>query len=242
MPEDFPVAPGKNLKFVYATRRDTKGLQSWRDAVHGKNNPILLDAVELATLAFRRWREAKTKGRVASSIQEIKDFIQDNPHAEVAVLILAKAPWLRKRTLLGLCHFHRTWANNLYIDLLTSHPLIARNLHSPIRGVGTALLYFVSGVGAEIGAKAIWGEATQNSAHFYRKVLGRSDVDDRFYLSETEYLEFKSRIEKKVQPAVPAGKPGASARTAPEPGTAAATPGSPAQKGGPSANQGASKN
>ncbi len=229
--EEFPVAPGKLLKFVFATRRDMKGLQSWKEAVRGKNNPILLDAVELATIAFRRWREAKAKGRVANSIQEIKDFIQDNPHAEVAVLVLAKAPWLRKRTLLGLCHFRRTWSNNIYIDLLTSHPLIARNLDSPVRGVGTALLFFVSSVAGEVGAKAIWGEATQNSAHFYRKVFGRSDIKDLINLSEAEYTAFKKRIEEKLQSAGSPGKPGPPVRPSAEPGPAsAAAPGTPKEK------------
>ncbi len=220
MTENFSVAPGKTLKYVFATRRDGKGLQSWKGAVRGKANPILLDAVELATLAFRRWREAKAKGRVANSIQEIKDFIQDNPHAEVSALVLAKAPWLRKRTLLGLCYFHRTWSNNLYIDLLTSHPLIARNLNSPVRGVGTALLYFVSCAAAEIGAKAIWGEATQNSAQFYRKVFGRSDIKDLFYLTDAEFAAFKKRIEEKLPSPPSPVKPAAPARAATETGGA----------------------
>lgn len=198
MTQGFPVAAGKPVKFVFATPRDSKGTQSWKEAVRKRRNPILLDAVELSTMAFRRWREARSKGYVASSVQEIKDFVQNNPHAEVAMLVLAKGPWLKKRNLLGLCYFRRTWSNNIYLDVLTSHPLLARNLTSPVRGVGTALLYFVCCVAAEIGAKAIWGEATQNSACFYRKVFGRNDIDDRIYLDEAAYKEFKKRIEAKL--------------------------------------------
>lgn len=198
MTQEFHVGAGKALKFVFATRRDIKGLQSWKDAVRGKTNPILLDAVELSAMAFRRWREARSKGYVASSVQEIKDFVQDNPHAEVAMLVLAKGPWLKKRNLLGLCYFRRTWSNNIYLDVLTSHPLLARNLNSPVRGVGTALLYFTCCVATEIGAKAVWGEATQNSAHFYRKVFGRNDINDLIYLDEATYKEFKKRIEEKL--------------------------------------------
>ena len=177
-------------------------LKRWRKSVAGEASPIKLDAVELADLAFLRWDEARGRQRAASSLEEIQEFIQNNPHAEVAVMILAKAPWVRKKqlnTLVGLCTLRRTWANNIFIDFLSAHPRLTRNPRSPIRGAGTALMYAVATVGAAIKAKAIWGEATQNSAPFYAKLFGRQDMKDLLYLAEGDYLAFRSKVEENLR-------------------------------------------
>jgi len=202
----YPLKSGKSLKLMLATNEESqavsRALRRWRKSVAGEASPIKLDAVELAELAFRRWDEARARQRAASSIQEIKEFIQNNPFAEVALMILAKAPWVRRKqlnTLVGLCTLRRTWANHLFIDFLSAHPRITRNPQSPIRGVGTALMYAIATVGAAIGAKAIWGEATQNSAPFYAKLFGRQDMKDLLYLTDAEYMAFRSRIEEDLR-------------------------------------------
>jgi hypothetical protein len=149
-----------------------------------------------------RWDEARARQRAASSIEEIQEFIQNNPHAEVAVMILAKAPWVRKKqlnTLVGLCTLRRTWANNIFIDFLSAHPRLTHNPRSPIRGVGTALMYAIATVGAAIGAKAIWGEATQNSAPFYAKLFGRLDMKDLLYLTDAEYTAFRTKVDENLK-------------------------------------------
>lgn len=207
MTEDYTLAPGKTLRFSFATPKDCRVVSSWKKSARKKPNPVVVDAIELAVLGVRRWREAMAKRRVANSVQDIRDFIQDNPHAEVAALLVAKAPWLQKKTLVGLCHFRRTWSNNIYIDFLTVHPLIVRNPKSPLRGVGTALLFFLSCIAAEIGAKVIWGEATQNSAGFYRKIFGREDIKDLIYVTEAEYKAFKNRVEENLRSLSGASKP-----------------------------------
>jgi len=72
---------------------------------------------------------------------------------------------------LGVCHFRRTWRNNLFVDFLTAQPEIASRSGLPVSGVGTLLLATVVEVAAEIQAPAIWGETTKGSAAFYKKTL-----------------------------------------------------------------------
>jgi len=191
----FALPSGKTLQFSFATRRDDLAFRRWAKSARSGSNPRVVDALELATLCFRRWREETTKDRVADSFEDIEDLIQDNPYAEVAVLVLAKAPWLRDGSLVGLCHCRRTWSNNIYIDFLTVHPRLVRN--KSVQGVGTALLYFVTCLAADMDAAVIWGEATQNSHQFYRKVFGLADIKDLIFLGKTEYTAFKNRIQEK---------------------------------------------
>src|SRR5579872_4858778 len=112
----FKLPTGNQLQFSLATKRDDVTFRRWARSVRHGSNPRVIDALELATLCFRRWREEKVKGRVANTVEEVQDFIEDNPRAEVAVLVLAKADWLPGGSLGGLCHFRRTWCNNIYID------------------------------------------------------------------------------------------------------------------------------
>lgn len=190
----FALPSGNVLQFSFATRRDDLTFRRWTKSARRGSNPRVIDALELATLCFRRWREEAVKGRVANSFGDIQDFIQDNPRAEVAVLVLAKASWLRGSSLVGMCHFRRTWCNNIYIDFLTGHP---RLVSKKSLGVGTALLYFVTSLAADIDAGVIWGEATQNSHLFYRRVFGVEDINDLIFLHKAEYMAFRNRIEEK---------------------------------------------
>jgi hypothetical protein len=193
----FALPTGKNLEFVFATKRDDMLFRRWAKSARRGSIPRVVDALELATLSFRRWREECVKGRIANSFDEIQEFIQDNPHAEVAVLILAKAPWLRSGSLVGLCHCRRTWCNNIYIDFLTVHPRLVRS--KSVRGVGTALLYVVTSLAAKLDAGVVWGEATQNSHKFYRRVFGIEDIRDLILLGKTEYMAFQSQVKEKQQ-------------------------------------------
>ena len=193
----FPIDSGRALEFVFAKRKDNQIFRKSLNSVGSASNPNVSDAMELGILAFRRWREALSKGRVAESIEDVKDRIRDNPKAEVIVLILARAPWLRGGKLAGLCHFRRTWCNHLCIDFLTRHPsLIGKN---DCRGIGTALLYFVSSVAVEINAAAIWWEATQNSAEAYQKMFEKPAVKDLVFVRKRRYNAFKMRVDEGLE-------------------------------------------
>ena len=187
----FDLGPSKSVKFKFATTRDIKSLTSWRRVAQLSGNPMKLDAAEFAELAFRRWREGKGKKRAANSVEDIRDFVRDNLQAEVHILVLAKAPWLRIGTIVGVCHFRRTWANNIYVDYLSVHPFLIRNPSNPLPNLGSALLYFVSCVADEIQAGKIWGETTQNSVQFYEKIFGRGRQDDMLDLERDHYMAFK---------------------------------------------------
>ncbi|MBI3490885.1 MAG: hypothetical protein HY047_03705 [Acidobacteria bacterium] len=199
IPQDsYPLDDKRHITFVAAARRDSKMLKAWDEAARGESNPIRRDAADLAHLAFRRWREARAGLYVASTLREIQASTQNNPYAEVAVLILAKGEFLRNGRLAGLCFFRRTWCNNILIDFLAVHPLLAQNPDAPVRGVGFALLYFVAHVAESLRARAIWGEATQNSAKFYAGIF-KKRVRDLFYVTQLKYVAFRSELEAKLR-------------------------------------------
>ena len=96
-----------------------------------------------------------------------------------------------------MCHFRRTWANNIYVDYLSVHPFLIRNPSNPLPNLGSALLYFVSCVADGIEAGKIWGETTQNSVQFYEKIFGRCIQDDMLDLEREDYMAFKNEMERK---------------------------------------------
>ena len=100
------------------------------------------------------------------SIDELKRRIAADPDAEVALMAVIKADWFPGPGVLGVCHFRRTWCNNLFVDFLTTQPEVASRSGARVFGVGTWLLASVVQVAEEIQAAAIWGEATKSSASF----------------------------------------------------------------------------
>ena len=199
MIEAFPILPGRSLKFGAAQERDARSLRSWQRTVRQNSNPVGEDAYELAVLAFRRWREGKAKRIIANDLRSLRYFIRRNPKAEVLMLTLAKASWFSHGRLVGLALFRRTWYHSLYVHYVVIHPRLAGNPKSPLRLVGTVLLYYIICVAVEINATAIWGETTQTSAQFYEKVLGRTNVKDFLYITSDEFQQLKTRIEGMFQ-------------------------------------------
>jgi len=193
MIDKFPIDTQREFVFAFATLKDDQAFRIWLRSAHLGSNPRVMDAAELATLAFRRWREALVKKRVANDSADLIDRIRDNPHVEVTVLVLIRAPWLRTNKLVGMCHLRRTWCNNVYIDFLTVHPRALAGRNRP-EGIGTALLYFVTCIAKEINAASIWGEATQNSATFYQKVFSKPGIKDLIFLKKKDYTSFSDRI------------------------------------------------
>lgn len=91
----------------------------------------------------------------------------------------------------GVCLFRRTWCNNIFIDFLARHPL------NPIKGAGSALLWYIARVASAINADAIWGETTQNSVEYYAQVFGKQDMRDLLYIRRDEYEAFWQRTEQR---------------------------------------------
>ncbi len=94
---------------------------------------------------------------------------------------------------IGCCHFRRTWAGGIYIDFLAA-------LSKNYRGIGTGLLFHVASIAGEIGAPFVWGEATEKSAAFYKKIFELDEVDDLFRISAADCEKFRTKCLKKWQP------------------------------------------
>ncbi|HZE56225.1 MAG TPA: hypothetical protein VE031_00075 [Chthoniobacterales bacterium] len=175
----------------YGELDDLSFIDHWEDVVSGDRNPIRLDAVLFARLAIKRYRAHHRFETYATNVDEIADFTRDNPQAEVANLVLLESDSPEFAPTIGVCHFRRTWCNNLVIDYLSVHPLLARPRdQTPIKGSGTALLYFVSTVAIMTGAALLWGEATQNSCTFYQKAFHLDETKDLIYAPRKNVEEF----------------------------------------------------
>jgi len=171
----------KDARILYIEESQFGFLDEWRESLGDDTNPIRIDAVNFATLACKRFSAHSPFENYVHDIAEIADFLRDNPYSEVANLVAVAADWFPTSRILGLAHFRRTWSNNLILDYLAVHPLIARpNKDSPliVRGVGTALLFFLCSLARRYECGCIWGEATQNSCDFYQKVFNLDSVKD----------------------------------------------------------------
>lgn len=195
--DELPVRPDGFIEFYAARPADTQILPKWIAAVQNESNPVRRDSVDLAGLAFKKWRDARRRNEAANSLQDLKDLIADNPCAEVPTLIVAKVPYdpfrppRVSRRIVGLCAFHRTWSNNIYLDYLCVHPLLYGS--GSIRGVGSAMLWYLALIAEHIGADVIWGEATQMSCRFYSHIW-RKPIADMIVLTRDEYVAFASAM------------------------------------------------
>ena len=166
-------------------------------ALWAQKNPIRMDACLFARLAIKRFQSHRGLELYASTRAEIADFTRDNPRAEVANLILLEGNFAELSRAIGICHFRRTWCNNVVIDYLSVHPNIARPRNdNAVKGAGTALLYFVCQVAVELRAELLWGEATQNSCLFYQRALKLDGTKDLIYATQEQIERFVHRVQK----------------------------------------------
>jgi hypothetical protein len=194
----FPVKSGAFVEIYVAQRRDSKKIAAqilfWQAAARNEGNPKKLDSAELGVLAVRRWQEGIAKRRVCESIADVRDRIQDNPHVECSLLLLARAA-KSDGGILGLAHLRRTWCNHILLDYLAVHPNFVGYAENPYAGLGTGLLYFVVDIARGIEAPVIWGETTQNSVQYYSKLFGLK-MKDLLYVKQTVYRGFQERIRR----------------------------------------------
>jgi hypothetical protein len=173
-------------------------IKRWEDSIQGIPGPIQRDSLELAYHGLRRWDESHALKRTANSIKRLKEMIKDNPHVEVRALAVARANWLRTRKIIGLCSFRRTWCNNISLDVIAVHPGLDEMQESPISGLGTGFIHHICAVAETIGAEAIWGECTQNTADFYAIFVDMpANVPDLIIVPPSIYQPLKNTIEVK---------------------------------------------
>ncbi|MCS6295968.1 MAG: GNAT family N-acetyltransferase [Nitrospira sp.] len=135
----------------------------------------------------------------ASSLEDIQNFLTDDPQGEVACFVVLKCDWFSASEIIGISHFRRSWSNSIILDYLTIHPLILSPPNEDVRkvkGIGSALLYFLSSVAKRFECDAIWGEATSSSCSFYKRVLKLDSVKDLIYAPRSNFLQFMEVMKK----------------------------------------------
>jgi hypothetical protein len=198
---ELPVELNKSRQtasVVFAGRDDFDFATEWRKTLGEDTNPMRVDACDFADLAVFRFQAHSALQPYAKSVDDIGDHIGYNPKCEVASFVLLTCGWFPQSRVIGLCHFRRTWSNRIILDYLAAHPFIARppsDYPHLVRGVGTALLYFLSLVAKRYGCDAIWGEATQGSCKFYKNVLRLDSVEDLIYAPSEKFNEYIARLD-----------------------------------------------
>jgi hypothetical protein len=189
----------KTGTIAFACGADFSFLAGWRDELGEDENPYRRNSVEFAQLTQYRYSSHSDLQPYATSIQDVLDHADNNPHEEVGCVVILTADWYPTSNVLGVCHFRRSWSNRIILDYLAAHPFITRPRKQgvlDVGGVGVGLLYFVVGVANKCGCDAIWGESTQNSWKFYKRVLKLDLVEDFIYAPKENFDAFAVRLEK----------------------------------------------
>jgi len=152
---------------------ETAILETWSNPT---GSPTQMDAGELAVLAAQKWATTCKFGTVARSLAEMEMLIRKDSGVEVTAMLLAGAEWF-EGGLLGVCLFHRTWANNVFLDFLAANP-DSMNPSAKISGVGTGLLYHLCGIAGHLKAATLWLETTSGSAPYYRQIFRLPEMAD----------------------------------------------------------------
>jgi hypothetical protein len=173
----------KTVKVGFASDIDLCQLKSWQKLELRSDNPHVRDSIEFSKLAIKWWRYYYRLGASAASLKALKAKTVSNPRHEFAFLVLARADWLAEVPVLGLCCCRRTWCNHIVLEFAAVHPMVLEDAARNIRGVGTGMLHSLICIADEIQATTVWGEATENSAPFYEKVLRIPRVGDHFIIT-----------------------------------------------------------
>jgi hypothetical protein len=202
---NLPVRLNDNTKEArvrYITEADFTFIKQWQKSLGTDADPIRVDAVDFANLACARFTAHAPIEIYAQQASDINRCIENDPNCEVANLVALTCDWFPESNIIGLIHFRRTWSNNLVLDYLAVHPLVARpprEYSLIVRGVGTALLFFLCSVAQECDCGCIWGEATLNSCSFYQKVFELDLVTDLLYIPQEKFIRFVTSLEDKWQ-------------------------------------------
>jgi hypothetical protein len=190
----------QKVKVVFAKPEDLKFVAQWKTALGEDQNPYRVDTVDFAQLAVKRYEASRGTGIYANTLSDISDHIQTNPKVEVAAFILLKCTWYGVSDVIGYCHFRRTWSNKIILDYLGAHPNIAKepeNATHKVRGVGTAICYFVAQVLKQENCPALWGEATPLSANYYQGLFDLENVEDLIFAPKEKVIAFVEEVERK---------------------------------------------
>jgi hypothetical protein len=148
---------------------------------------IQREAADLAKLAKDRYLADSGVGQsYIAAPSDVHEHIARDPECEVGGFILLRCDWFPESEIIGLCHFRRTWCNNIVVDYLAKHPLTlgrTKNDRHKVKGIGPALLCFLSQIAIEHSCGLLWGEATHSSWPFYKNFFTLEEVKDLFVVS-----------------------------------------------------------
>lgn len=206
LPIKFPVFledEPASVTVDFADNADVISATRWRVPRELEDNPAMLaravDAREFALLAAKRWRHYRDTDAVAHSQAALQRMIASDPQGEYCFYLKTTADWFP--TSLGGAMVRRTWCHHLMVDFLFVHPAICGRV-TDVKGVGIELLRAVCVIARSLGCKRVWGEATRDSALFYRRQLDRL-VEDQFAIEKPEITAFARDLESKRQSACP---------------------------------------
>ncbi len=180
----------------FATDADVQEIAGWPRLVTSADPMAVQDAAEYGGLAASKREFFRSAGRLALTLGELQSMIRSDPVAEIAALLVIRAKGVATGEQLGCALIRRTWSHNLVIDFLANHPELLR-APGTVRGVATGLLYFVLTLGEALGTGDFWGEATDQSAAFYRRQFRAMEITDRFVLPPAEQWHFLEKTRTK---------------------------------------------
>jgi hypothetical protein len=182
---DFIVAVNANPEKVvvkFATLHDMSFVLRWRETLGANPKPTQRDAVDFAELARERFiADSKLGQPYIETLGKMQEHIARDPKCEVAGFMLLKCDWFYASQVIGICHFRRTWCNNIVLDYLATHPLTlgeTEDTRHKVKGIGTVLLCCLSRIAIENSCELIWGEATDRSCGYYEKLFELEVVKD----------------------------------------------------------------
>jgi len=180
----YVIAQGQKrpVEFEFASESDLLTLRRWRAPAPLRENPHVQDSLEYSRLASKRWRSYRKADRTVTSLPRLEQIVRENSHAEIVFLMVARADWHESSPILSFCFCRRTYCHHLVIDFAANHPNAIGPAGGEVRGVGPAMFYSLVKFAHEFGIKTIWGEATENSAKFYRKIFAFRKVTDHFFV------------------------------------------------------------
>jgi hypothetical protein len=172
------------VELAFGGERELTLVSGWRAPTTASPNPAVRDTIEFARLAAKRWRYYRRSIATATSLAEFQAAIRRDARAEVSLLLVARADWFPRSSILGLAQCRHTYCHHLILDFLSVHPRIVGGERPRVCGVGSGLVYGLAEFSALHGVPLIWGEATAHSAPFYAKALATPGILDHFFIRE----------------------------------------------------------
>jgi hypothetical protein len=171
------------VEFDFGGDADVARLRLWKRPPNAIAHASVADALEYARYAAKRWRSYRKEDRTVRSAAELRLNVTKEPRGEFVFVLVTRADWHRPSPLLGFCFCRRTWCHHIVVDFAAVHPNALSAAGGAVRGVGAGMFYSLVKFADQLGVQTVWGEATENSAPFYEKLLALPRVTDHFFIT-----------------------------------------------------------